>query len=227
MGAFVAAIIPAAGAGTRLAGAGNDARPPKALRELSGRSLLQRSVDALAPYVDEIVVAAPPSSLDMLGLEPAGAADLVVVAGGATRQESVRNALAMLGGRVAWVLVHDAARPLVPGVVVQRVLDALGDGAQCVVPVIVAPDSCRQLRADGTNMPLARDRVRLVQTPQGFSLAALRRGHSRAVDDQATDDATLVEAAGSAVVLVEGDPRAFKITTALDLTFAEALLAPG
>lgn len=226
MQAFVAAIIPAAGAGTRLTGAGSGAGSPKALRELSGRSLVQRSIDALAPYVDEIVVAVPSAGLSEIELH-ADDASLHVVAGGATRQESVRKALGALNARAAWVLVHDAARPLVPPDVVRRVLDALADGAECVVPVITTPDSLRQVQAQGRNQALPRDAVRLVQTPQGFTVAALRRGHSEPVGDDATDDATLVETAGSTVVLVEGDPWAFKITTPLDLRLAEALVAGG
>jgi len=200
-----------------------DAGAPKALRVLAGRSLLQRSVDALAPFVDEIVVAAPPESLDAVVLE-SGDTPLVVVEGGSTRQRSVRKALAALSDSVAWVLVHDAARPLVPADVVRRVLAALHEGAGCVVPTIAPPDSLRRLAPDGSNEPLERSRVRLVQTPQGFAVDALRHAHETARTDLATDDATLVEAIGEAVTLVEGDPRAFKITRPVDLLLAEALL---
>lgn len=146
------------------------------------------------------------------------------VAGGGTRQQSVAFALAALDEAVTWVLVHDAARALVPAEVVRRVLATLRGGAACVVPTIAPADSLRQVDADGGNAPLARSRVRLVQTPQGFTVEALRRGHESATDSAATDDATLVEAAGEAVTLVEGDPLAFKITHPLDLALAEALL---
>jgi 2-C-methyl-D-erythritol 4-phosphate cytidylyltransferase len=105
------------------------------------------------------------------------------------------------------------------------VLAALEAGATCVVPVIPVSDSLRGVAPGGTNAPLDRAGVRLVQTPQGFTLEALRRGHAGARTDGATDDATLVEATGESVTLVDGDPLAFKITTPLDLLLAEAVLA--
>lgn len=215
------AIIPAAGLGTRLS-AGDDGAVPKALRLIAGRSLLQRSVDLLSPFADEIVVALPPD-LTATPLESPHAT-VRYVSGGSTRQRSVANALADVSDDVEWVLVHDAARALVPPAVVRRVLAALHDGAACVVPAIAPADSLRRVAPDGVNAPLARSSVRLVQTPQGFTAAALRRGHEQALDDAATDDASLAEAAGATVTLVDGDPLAFKITHPLDLALAEALL---
>lgn len=218
----VAAVIPAAGLGTRLS-AGGDAGVPKALRMVAGRSMLQRSIDVLSPFVDEIVIALPP---DLVGA-PFGSRSASVrsVPGGSTRQRSVANALASLTNEIGWVLVHDAARALVPADVVRRVLAALHGGADCVVPAIAPADSLRQVGSSGANAPLARSAIRLVQTPQGFSGAVLRRGHELATDDAATDDAVLAEAAGATVTLVDGDPLAFKITHPLDLALAEALLA--
>lgn len=221
---YVAAIIPAAGEGTRLRTPGDVASAPKALRLLAGRTLLQRSVDVLAEYVDEIVVAVPAAYLDAVRLQEPGVR-VVVVAGGASRQQSVAFALGALSDSVRHVLVHDAARALVPADVVRRVLAALDGGARCVVPTINAPDSLRQTNDEGGNAPLDRSGVRLVQTPQGFTVEALRRGHREAPTDLATDDATLVEATGETVTMVEGDPLAFKITGPIDLVLAEALLA--
>jgi 2-C-methyl-D-erythritol 4-phosphate cytidylyltransferase len=218
----VAAIIPAAGMGSRLSAAAPPG-PPKALRLLAGRTILQRSVDVLADEVDLIVVAAPADRLERLHFHRPGVR-IVVVGGGATRQESVRNALGALSESVTHVLVHDAARALVPGAVVRRVLAALRDGARCVVPVVAVPDSVRGVTADGGTAPLDRAAIRLVQTPQGFTVDALRRGHAAARTELATDDATLVEATGETVTLVDGDPLAFKITHPLDLLLAEAVL---
>jgi 2-C-methyl-D-erythritol 4-phosphate cytidylyltransferase len=220
----IAAIIPAGGEGSRLGPTQGATQVPKALRLLAGRSLLQRSIDVLGPFVDEIVVAAPADVAESLRFHVPGLR-IVVVAGGQTRQESVRNALDVLSDSIAWVLVHDAARPLVPAEVVRRVLDALRGGARCVVPAVAPHDSLRWLAADGGNAPLDRSQARLVQTPQGFTVEALLRGHVSSLSDLATDDATLVEAVGEVVTLVDGDPRAFKITRPLDLLVAEALLA--
>jgi len=222
----VVAIIPAAGAGTRLVGSGGTDECPKALRLLAGRTLLQRSVDMLEQYVDEIVVALP--ALWAVACEIESTVAVSIVEGGTTRQRSVSMALDALDDDVGWVLVHDAARPLVPGAVVQRVLDALAEGASCVVPTVEPADSLRAVSADRASAPLERSQVRLVQTPQGFRADALRRAHDAARPDasaDATDDASLVEATGVAVTLVEGDPLAFKITRPLDLLLAEALLA--
>jgi 2-C-methyl-D-erythritol 4-phosphate cytidylyltransferase len=179
----------------------------------------------LAEQVDEIVVAVPPDFVDLVHFHEPGVR-VVVVAGGATRQQSVRNALAALSAPVTHVLVHDAARALVPADVVRRVLAALLAGAACVVPVITVSDSLRGVTPTGSNAPLDRAAVRLVQTPQGFTVEALRRGHAAARTDLATDDATLVEATGETVTLVAGDRLAFKITDQLDLLLAEAVLLP-
>ncbi len=162
------------------------------------------------------MVAAPADLAESLRFHVPGLR-VVVVAGGLTRQESVRNALDALSDSIAWVLVHDAARPLVPADVVRRVLEALHGGARCVVPAIAPHDSLRWLAADGGNAPLDRSQARLVQTPQGFTVEALLRGHVSSLSDLATDDASLVEAIGEVVTLVDGDPMAFKITRPLDL----------
>jgi 2-C-methyl-D-erythritol 4-phosphate cytidylyltransferase len=220
----VAAIIPAGGEGTRLVSATDEPSVPKALRSLAGRTLLQRSIDVLAPYVDEIVVAAPADAAATMRFHVPGVR-AVVVPGGQTRQESVRNALDSLTEPIEWVLVHDAARPLVPADVVRRVLDALRAGARCVVPAVSPHDSLRWVGADGGNAPLDRSQARLVQTPQGFTFEALLRGHRSSLSDLATDDATLVEATGEVVTLVEGHPLAFKITRPMDLVLADALLS--
>jgi 2-C-methyl-D-erythritol 4-phosphate cytidylyltransferase len=220
-----AAIIPAAGLGTRLAESHDISLggAPKALRRIAGRSMLQRTVHVFAEHVDEIVVAVPPDFLRHIELDEPGTR-VTVVAGGATRQQSVRHALDAMTDSVTHVLVHDAARALVPGAVVRRVKAALSEGATCVVPVVPVSDSLRAVSPSGSNAPLDRAAVRLVQTPQGFEVTTLRRGHSAAVTDLATDDATLVEAVGETVTLVDGDPLAFKITRPLDLVLAEAVL---
>ena len=217
-----AAIVAAAGLGSRLSTPSGPAAVPKALRLVSGRTLLQRSVDALAPYVDHVVIALPPD-LAAVPQVDGGCVTVQMVGGGSTRQQSVAAALAALDDRVTWVLVHDAARALVPGAVVARVLEALRAGATCAVPMLAPTDSLRRLHDDGSTAPLPRAAVRLVQTPQGFTAEVLRRAHAEAADPDATDDASLVEATGELVTAVDGDPLAFKITHAHDLVLANAL----
>lgn len=220
----IAAVIPAAGLGTRLA-SGDGSASPKAVRMLAGATLLRRSAEALASKVDLLIVAGPPDHLDDVRRDLADLpCPVEVVGGGATRQQSVQRALAAVPTEVDLVLVHDAARPLVPGTTIERVLDALRAGAGVVVPVVPVADTLRGLDDSGSSRPLDRSRVRAVQTPQGFRREVLVSAHAQAADDDATDDAGLAERVGYAVTLVEGDPLAFKITRSLDLVLAEAVL---
>lgn len=226
------AILTAAGSGTRL-GHGL----PKALVPLAGIPLVVRAAHALASsgVVRRVVVTAPPEALDELRAAVGDGPGLEVVPGGATRQASVAAALARLadepGGTV--VLVHDAARPLVPVRVVRRVVGAVALGRTAVVPVLPVVDTIKRVVGDDGAVAETLDRreLRAVQTPQGFTLDVLRAAHAAAAhraDDEAlaaTDDAGLVEAAGGRVWVVEGHEDAMKITTPRDLAVATALVA--
>jgi 2-C-methyl-D-erythritol 4-phosphate cytidylyltransferase len=221
----VAAVVPAAGSGSRLVSP--DAVDPKAFRRLNGRQILQLSLRALEPFVDQVVVAVPPAYVDAVGSGRPNPVPLTVVAGGSTRQQSVRNALSVVDPAIEYVLVHDAARPLVPMDVFTRVIDALHGGAEAVVPVVPVVDSLRQLQSGGDNSAFDRSSMRAVQTPQGFRRSVLDEAH-RGVDDfDAADDAILVEGLGVPMSLVAGSDLAFKITRPLDLILAEALLTRG
>lgn len=220
----VVAVVVAAGSGVRLGG-----EVPKSLRTLSGAPLVVHAVNAVvAAGAREIVVVASEETKDHLeGLFTELGLPVVVCLGGARRQDSVAAGLAALTATDAVVLVHDAARPLVPESVVRRVIAAVADGATAVVPVIPVVDSIRRVASDGTSVVVDRENLRSVQTPQGFDLASLRAAHRKIAEqgDQVTDDAAACEAAGQQVVLVEGSPRSLKITTATDLVMAEALIA--
>jgi 2-C-methyl-D-erythritol 4-phosphate cytidylyltransferase len=225
----VGAVIAAGGLGMRLRESG-DLEPlrPKALRLLAGEPLLVHAVRALGPWVDEVSVAAPPDELEAVGelLRGTGITGQVV-AGGKTRQASVHNALVALSADVELVLVHDAARPLVPGPVVERVLSALRAGAEAVVPALPVVDSLRKLSPDGSSRFVDRSTVVAVQTPQGFRRTTLESAHADWAGGDASDDATLVEGQGVSVVVVEGSADAFKVTRPVDLAVAEAILAGG
>ncbi|MFG2402080.1 2-C-methyl-D-erythritol 4-phosphate cytidylyltransferase [Streptomyces lydicus] len=229
-----AAVIPAAGRGVRL-GPGT----PKALRTLGGTPMLVHAVRAMAASraVSLIVVVAPPDGATevdhLLNEYPlADRTDLVVVPGGQTRQESVRLGLAALPDDIDVVLVHDAARPLVPVDTVDAVITAVRDGAPAVVPALPLADTVKQVapQPQGAPEPVVgtpeRALLRAVQTPQGFSLETLRKAHDTVVEGEgATDDAGLVERLGAPVVVVPGHEEAFKVTRPLDLVLAEAVLA--
>ncbi|MFE7316120.1 2-C-methyl-D-erythritol 4-phosphate cytidylyltransferase [Streptomyces sp. NPDC057555] len=229
-----AAVIPAAGRGVRL-GPGT----PKALRTLGGTPMLVHAVRAMAASraVTHIVVVAPSDGADevrhLLDAHPlADRTGLTVVPGGGTRQESVRLGLAALPDGIDVVLVHDAARPLVPVETVDAVIAAVRDGAPAVVPALPVADTVKQVepRPQGTPEPVVgtpeRSLLRAVQTPQGFDLPTLLKAHEIVVAGEgATDDAGLVERLGEPVVLVPGHEEAFKVTRPLDLVLAEAVLA--
>lgn len=220
-----AAIVPAAGQGERL-GPGT----AKALRVLGAASLLELSVRSLARArgVDLIVVAAPADAVDELGTALTADVPLKIVAGGATRQQSVAAGLAALPKSVEFVLVHDAARALAPTALHEAVIEQLVEkGANAVVPVLPVSDTIK-IVDDGVVMRTPdRKTLRAVQTPQGFTRAALERAHQVARDsgvDDVTDDAGLCEAAGIAVRTIPGDPIAFKITRPIDWTLAEVIV---
>lgn len=217
------ALVPAAGSGTRL-GAG----VAKAFVEVAGVTLLRRSVDGLlASGVVDAVVAVVPAPLVADAVALLGP-DVAVVAGGLERSHSVRAGLRWAAAGAdppTHVLVHDAARALTPPAVTARVVAALLAGAPAVVPVLPVVDTVKRVDAAGTVVATVdRTELRAVQTPQGFSAAALTAAHA---DEAAlaTDDAGLCERAGVPVTTVAGDPWAFKVTTPLDLLLAEALLA--
>jgi 2-C-methyl-D-erythritol 4-phosphate cytidylyltransferase len=216
------ALIVAAGRGERL-GSGR----PKALVTLGGRPMLEWSVEALrsVPGVERIVVALPASDLDAA---PAGT---LAVPGGAVRSESVREALRACPSGDP-VVVHDAARPLAPARLFERALERLEhSGADAVIAAAPVTDTIKEVDpSDGVTVTRTLERARLwaVQTPQVFRRAALERALLDAGDEvlaAATDDAWLVEQAGGVVEVVESSPANLKITTPMDLTLAELLLA--
>ena len=220
MTSLVGVLVPAAGVGVRL-GAGR----PKALRELAGEPVLVHAVRGLraCPSVGPIVVAAPVADVDAVR-DQLASYDVLVVAGGAERQDSVRAALAALPAEVDLVLVHDAARCLTPVEVVERVVAALRSGAPAVVPVLPVADTVKQVADDRVVRTVDRAALVSAQTPQGFLRAVLEQAHADGAAGL-TDDAGLVEAMGAPVVTVPGADEAFKVTRPLDLLLAEALLA--
>jgi 2-C-methyl-D-erythritol 4-phosphate cytidylyltransferase len=220
-----AAIVPAAGRGERL-GPGT----PKALRLLGGVPLLVHAVRSLARarLVDLVVVAAPPDQVDQvrhLLADHHSGAGLTVLAGGPTRQESVRRALAGLPDSVQTVLVHDAARPLAPVELVDAVAATVLDGEVAVVPGLPVADTVKRVDGEAVVETLDRSSLRGIQTPQGFARATLEEAHLGAAGEETTDDAALVERLGRRVVVVPGAEEAFKVTRPLDLLLAEAVLS--
>jgi 2-C-methyl-D-erythritol 4-phosphate cytidylyltransferase len=218
------AIVVAAGSGERL-GAGR----PKAFVPVGGRPMAAWSLDAIAAAgIPRAVVAVPPghgaAAEEALHRDlPLG---LAFVEGGATRSESVRNALAAAGPDAEAVLVHDAARPMVTAEIFVRTLAALAD-ADAAIAAARVTDTIKEAGADGI-VVRTHDRSRLwaIQTPQAFRAEVLRKALAAGEDvlAQATDDAWLVERAGGIVRVVESPAANFKVTTPHDLALAGSLL---
>ncbi len=213
-------IVAAGGAGNRFGGA-------KQFSRLGDRSVIDWVVAAAARWSEGVVVVLPEDRAtgeDAWTLaDPHGdrSGRVVAVAGGVLRSDSVRCGLSRVPEDAEIVLVHDGARPLAPDPVFERVIGAVRDGAEGAVPVVGLTDTIRWRRGGVAD----RGELLAVQTPQAFRAAALRDAHATGAD--ATDDATLMEAAGGTVVTVDGDPRNLKITEPHDLVTAEALLAGG
>lgn len=216
----VAAIIPAAGSGVRLG-----ADIPKAFIKLDGISLLTRSALAMSVIADVIIVAAPSDELAEASTHLENVdAQIHIVPGGKQRQDSIANALKVLPEDISFVLVHDAARPLVPTEVTRRVVEQLQNGAQAVIPVLPIADTIKRVDVNNKVVEtINRDELRRVQTPQGFAREVLVKAYANP-EIIATDDAGLMEALNIEVTTVAGDELALKITTAHDLKIASALL---
>lgn len=218
------AVVVAAGSGERLG-----AEHPKAFVAFGDDPLIASSVAALDdhPAIDGIVLVVPAGweeratfMADDIGAGKAA----IAVPGGATRSDSVAAGVAEVPADTAIILVHDAARPLVPADLIDRVLGGFADGADGVIPVLPIDDTVKRVDAAGRVVEtLDRAELRAVQTPQAFLADVFRR--AVAAEDRAsgTDCASLVERAGGTIATVAGDPRTLKITTRADLERAEEL----
>ena len=213
----IVALIVAAGSGSR---AGGDR--PKQFAALAGRPLLLHAYDAFVahPAIARVIVVVAAADRDhAAAMLPPGAA---IVLGGAARRHSVENGLAAIGD-AASVLVHDAARPLVPAAVIDRIIAALDahDGAIPVLPVADTLARGEQVLGDG----VPRAGIVRVQTPQGFRVERLTAAHAAwPADEEATDDAQMVRRLGGTVALVQGDAMLEKVTYPEDFAAAEARL---
>ncbi|HUB69465.1 MAG TPA: 2-C-methyl-D-erythritol 4-phosphate cytidylyltransferase [Acidimicrobiales bacterium] len=204
------AVVVAAGSGSRFGSYKQFAR-------LGGREVVEWSLEAAGRCCAGAVLVVPAE----LVASHQGKADSVV-AGEATRAGSVRAGLAAVPAQVDIVVVHDAARPLASDATWRAVIAAVSAGAEAAVPCVPVTDTIKQRVAEGRLVTLPRGTLVAAQTPQAFRASSLRSAH--AGEAEATDDASLVEAAGGQVVEVPGEPGNLKITAPSDLAVAEALL---
>jgi 2-C-methyl-D-erythritol 4-phosphate cytidylyltransferase len=228
----VIVIIPAAGLGTRMAGAATGKFPAKQFTELNGVPVLVHTLRKFvwAPLVSEIVIALRKPEADNFAPRLAQekfAKPVRIVEGGEHRQESVANALKAISAQPDdLILVHDAVRPFVDHDVIANVIDAAAKYGAAIAAV-PAVDTIKQVdrTADGAlvNATIPREHIVLVQTPQGFRFNVLKRAFDEAQRDGfvGTDEASVVERMGHPVAVVMGSPRNIKITTPSDLELAE------
>jgi 2-C-methyl-D-erythritol 4-phosphate cytidylyltransferase len=224
----VGVVVPAAGAGRRLGGG------TKALVRLDGRAMLAHAVEAMEANrcTTAVVVVSHPDALEATAklLADEGLAKVTaLVAGGPTRQASVAAGLRALPPEPRYVVVHDAARPLAPPGMIDRMLELLLEaGLAGVVPGVPVIDTIRRVDAAQRSTGIVdREQLRSMQTPQLFVREVLEGAYRLALREraEATDEAALVELAGHSVQIVPGDPENLKVTTPLDLAVAETLLA--
>jgi len=216
-----AALIVAAGQGMR---AGADV--PKQFQPIAGVPMLARSVRAFLDHdaIDAVhVVIGAGQERQYAAAVPAHGKLRAPVAGGATRQASVRNGLAAIATNApARVLIHDAARPFVTSTVIDRVVAALA-GSEAVVPALPVASTLKRVASGRVVETVPRDDLEAAETPQGFAFDAIRAAHDKAATANMdfTDDAAVAEWAGIAVGVVAGDPGNVKLTTASEIAAAD------
>jgi 2-C-methyl-D-erythritol 4-phosphate cytidylyltransferase / 2-C-methyl-D-erythritol 2,4-cyclodiphosphate synthase len=213
----IAALLVAAGTGSRLG-----AETPKQFLSIAGRQVIRHAAEALAR---EVSLIQPVGDAEPIAAALAGLDVLPVVAGGATRQDSVRAGLEALAAHAPdIVLVHDAARPVIPPGTIAALLAAL-DSAPGAIPAVPVADTLKRGVAGQSGGTVARENLFRAQTPQAFHFPLLLELH-RAAQPGATDDAAILEAGGHGVALVPGHEDNIKLTYKEDLVRLERVIAP-
>ncbi|MBO4550119.1 MAG: 2-C-methyl-D-erythritol 4-phosphate cytidylyltransferase [Bacteroidaceae bacterium] len=213
------AIIVAGGKGLRMGG-----EMPKQFLPIEGKPILMHTIEAFRKALDgvEIVLVLPADQHDFwqkLCKDYNFCSPKLIAKGGETRFHSVKNGLSLLpNDEEAVVGVHDGVRPFVSKETIQRCYEAAAQG-KAVVPVVPVVETVRQILPDGKSITRPRDEYRLVQTPQVFPLDLLRKAYQQPYSETFTDDASVVEALGKEITMVEGNRENIKITTPADLKF--------
>lgn len=219
--ATIGVIIVAGGSGRRMGGA-----LPKQFMMLDNEPILARSINRIheALPAAEIVVVLPEEHVE-LWKNIAARFDVArhkIALGGKERFHSVKNGLATLSEGVRTIAIHDAVRPLASKKLIIKLLLA-AEKSVAVIPAVAPIDSYRIVEGDDSRI-IDRSTLRMVQTPQVFHAEALRAAYEQPFSSTFTDDASVMEAAGHKVTLVEGERENIKITTPSDMLIAEAII---
>lgn len=210
-------LIVAGGKGLRMGG-----DIPKQFLPIGGKPILMRTIEAFRSVFDDVkIVLVLPADQHDYWQELCRKHDFrspeLIANGGATRFHSVSNGLSLLpDDKDAVVGVHDGVRPFVSAETIRRCFSAAAEG-KAVVPVVPVVETLRQILPDGKSLTRPRDEYRLVQTPQTFPLALLKEAYRQPFSEAFTDDASVVEALGKEITMVEGNRENIKITTPSDL----------
>ena len=215
------AIIVAGGKGLRMGG-----EVTKQFLPIGGKPVLMHTIEAFRQALDnvQIVLVLPAEQHDYwqgLCEEYDFRSPELIAQGGETRFHSVKNGLAFLPDDAEAVVgVHDGVRPFVSAETIRRCYAVASEG-KAVVPVVPVVETVRQILSDGKSITRPRDVYRLVQTPQTFPLALLKEAYQQPYSEGFTDDASVVEALGKEIAMIEGNRENIKLTTPADLRFAE------
>lgn len=215
-------ILVAGGSGTRMGGS-----VPKQFLRINGKSILQLTIERFTETVPgmKVIVVLPKQHFRTwknICLEDSFDSPQILVPGGITRFQSVRNALAKVPDG-AVVMIHDGVRPLVGHSLIGRMLDMMGDDCRALIPVLPVTDT---LRSTSPDVPAPdRSRTVAVQTPQVFFSEDIKKAYGQAYELSFTDDASVAERAGAVICMTEGEKFNIKITTPEDLVLAEAILS--
>lgn len=217
------AIILAAGNGTRLS---NNIK--KQFIKIHDKQLFLFSFDSFcSSNIDKILIVSSKEDINYVrSLVSSNEKFLDVIAGGETRQQSVKNALDYLKGILAdddVILIHDAARPLIKVPLINEVINKTIE-YDCCSLILPIKDTIISLSNNNYESTLERDKLASVQTPQGFKFKIIYEAHQKAIHSSATDDAQLVKSLGLNIHLIKGDEQNFKITTNEDLNYFEYIL---
>ena len=216
------AVIVAGGKGLRMGG-----DVPKQFLPIGGKPVLMHTIEAFRKALDgvTIVLVLPAEQHDYwqkLCKDYGFHSPELIAKGGETRFHSVKNGLALLPNDLEAVVgVHDGVRPFVSKETIRRCFAAASEG-KAVVPVVPVVETVRQILPDGKSVTQPRDEYRLVQTPQTFPLTLLKEAYQQPFSETFTDDASVVEALGKDIVMIEGNRENIKITTPSDLRIAES-----
>ena len=217
-------ILVAGGKGLRMGG-----EVPKQFLPIGGKPVLMYTIQAFRRAIEDIkIVLVLPAEQHDYWHELCEKYDFrspeLIAQGGETRFHSVKNGLALLPDDDNVVVgVHDGVRPFVSTETIRRCYAAAAEG-KAVVPVVPVVETVRQILPNGKSMTKPRDEYRLVQTPQTFPLALLRQAYQQPYTEAFTDDASVVEALGKEIVMIEGNRENIKLTTPNDLRYAEFII---